>query len=118
MKKYILILSGFISLTLGLIGILLPLLPTTPFVLLSAFCFLHSSKKLHDWLINHKIFGNYIKNYYLRKGITKRHKIFSIVFLWLSISISIFLTEIFWLKILLILIAIAVTIHIQRIKNI
>ena len=62
MKKYLLIIVGCLSLGLGIIAMFLPVLPTTPFLLLSAGCFLRSSKSLYDWLLNHKYFGEYIKD--------------------------------------------------------
>ena len=63
LKKTITIILGFISIFLGVIGILLPILPTTPFILLSGYLFSKSSTKFHNWLINHKYLGKYIKNY-------------------------------------------------------
>ena len=61
--KFILMIVGLISLIMGFIGIYLPLLPTTPFLLLPAYCFLRSSKRLYNWLINHKVFGRYIRDF-------------------------------------------------------
>ena len=54
---------GLLSLSLGILGVFLPLLPTTPFVLLSAFCFSKSSSRLHLWLLNHKLFGHLINDW-------------------------------------------------------
>ena len=61
-KKRLLFILGFISLILGIVGILLPLLPTTPFLLLSAYCFSRSSEKLNNYILNNKFFGQYIRN--------------------------------------------------------
>lgn len=63
MRKYFLIAAGFLSLGTGIIGIFIPVLPTTPFLLLAATCFIKSSKKLYQWLIDHRVFGKYIENY-------------------------------------------------------
>ena len=71
MKKYLLIIVGCISLGLGVIGMFLPVLPTTPFLLLSAGCFLRSSKSLYDWLLNHKHLGGYIRDFIEHKAISK-----------------------------------------------
>ena len=86
-KKYLLIISGTVSLLLGVIGIVIPVLPTTPFLLLSTFCYLHSSKSLYNWLINNKIFGKYIYNYVNFKAIKKNTKIGAVYFVdfpWVS----------------------------------
>lgn len=118
MKKIVLIILGFISLCLGIIGIFLPMLPTTPFFLLSAWCFIRSSQKLYDWLINHKIFGIYIKNYILHKSITKKSKIIAISSLWLTIGYCIvFVVEPILLKVMLFLIASSVTGHLLSLKT-
>lgn len=115
--KYLLIILGFISLGFGIIGIILPVLPTTPFLLLSAWLFLKSSDKFYSWLLNHKVFGKYIKDYLEKKGINKRVKIFALILLWVSILISsIFIP--FWIgRISLYIIATLVTIHILKLNT-
>ncbi|WP_319371908.1 YbaN family protein [uncultured Ilyobacter sp.] len=118
MKKYLLIIGGFISLFLGILGIILPLLPTTPFLLLSAGCFMKSSKKIYTWIINHKVFGSYIENYIKFRAISLKSKAISIVFLWCTIlSSAFFFVSNFKTRILLIFIATAVTSHIFMIKT-
>ena len=117
MKKYILIISGFLSLFLGILGIFLPVLPTTPFLLLSAACFLKSSKSLYDWLLNHKRLGNYIKDFMIHKAISKKLKVVSITTLWLTIFLSVWVVKIIWLKFFLILIALGVSVHILCFKT-
>ena len=117
-KKIMFIFCGSIAIGLGILGILLPLLPTTPFLLLGATCYLRSSNKLYQWLINNKWLGSYIKNYYEGNGITLKTKIVSISLLWLSISYAaIFLIEILIIKILLLIIAIGVTKHLLSLKT-
>ncbi|TYQ13083.1 UNVERIFIED_CONTAM: uncharacterized membrane protein YbaN (DUF454 family) [Acetivibrio alkalicellulosi] len=116
--KILLVFIGSISVALGVLGIVLPLLPTTPFLLLAAFCYMKSSDKFYNRLINNKWLGIYIKNYIEKKGIPLKIKIFSITFLWISIGYSsIFFVPFIWGKILLLSIAICVTIHILRIKT-
>ena len=117
MKKYLLIIVGCISLGLGIIGMFLPVLPTTPFLLLSAGCFLRSSKSLYDWLLNHKHLGGYIRDFIEHKAISKRIKITIITTLWATILLSVMIVEIIWVKILLILIAIGVSVHILHFKT-
>lgn len=118
MKKIALIACGFIALFLGVIGIFLPLLPTTPFLLLSAGCFLRSSKRLYLWLTNHKLFGKYIKNYLEHSAMTKMTKAVLIIFLWVTISLTIlFAIEKMWLRIVLFGIGCGVSIHLLMMKT-
>ena len=116
--KWMLITAGIIFVGLGILGIFLPILPTTPFLLLAAACFARSSKKFYDWLLNNKLFGDYIKNYQEGKGIPLKVKIFTISLLWITILFSVFLIiQISWVRIILIMIAIGGTIHIITIKT-
>ncbi|MFO7928749.1 MAG: YbaN family protein [Candidatus Humimicrobiaceae bacterium] len=118
-KKAALITSGSLSLGLGVLGIFLPILPTTPFLLLSAACYANSSKKFHRWLLGNKVFGKYIKDYKEKRGLTLKTKITAITVLWLTISCSAFFAvDIIWVKFLLFLVAIGVTIHLIYIKTI
>ena len=89
MLRFILIICGMLSLALAFIGVFLPLLPTTPLVLLAAFCFARSSRKFHQRLINNKIFGPVIRNWEESKTMSLRAKILSLFFLNLSILLSI-----------------------------
>jgi uncharacterized membrane protein YbaN (DUF454 family) len=115
-KKYLLIIIGTISMILGTIGIFIPILPTTPFMLLASFCYIRSSNRLYNWLINHKLFGKYIYDYLEHKSVKKSAKITAITFLWLSLGISIYLIN-NYIRFLLIFIGIAVSIHIIRLKT-
>lgn len=109
---------GLISLSLGIIGIFVPLLPTTPFLLLAAFLFARSSKKFHTLLMNNKYLGPYIKNYLEHKAIPLKTKIYSLIFLWTTILYSVFfIVNITHVKGLLFIIAIGVTIHILKFKT-
>ena len=110
---------GLISLALGIIGVLLPLLPTTPFVLLAAGLFAKGSTRLHHWLINHRLFGKLIKDFDENKIIPLHAKIIAISMLWISILYAIIIVAEgkLWLQIILASIAIAVTIHISRYKS-
>src|SRR6056297_2664833 len=105
LKQYIFIILGTIFLILGIIGIFLPVLPTTPFLLLTSYFYLKSSKRLHDWLMNHRIFGEYIYNYITYKGIKKKDKIKSLILLYLTLSIS------------FCLVGLGVTIHLLKLKT-
>lgn len=103
---------GFVSISIGVLGVFIPLLPTTPFLLLSGYLFSKSSSKFHYWLLNHKYLGKYIKNYSEKRGIPLRAKLLTILSLWITITISaLLIVEVIWGKILLLFIAIAVTFH-------
>lgn len=116
--KYLLAFLGLISLILGVLGIFIPILPTTPFLLLSAALFMKSSTRLYNWLMNHKYLGKHLQNYINHKTISFRSKITSISFLWITILASVFLiVDKLIFKILLLAIAIAVSIHILSFKS-
>jgi uncharacterized protein len=115
--KILLITTGTFFIGVGLIGIFIPVLPTTPFLLISAALYVRSSVRFYNWLINNKIFGRFIKDYREGKGIPLRLKTITIVLLWMTIGCSaIFAIDILWVRFLLVIIAIGVTIHIIRIR--
>jgi uncharacterized membrane protein YbaN (DUF454 family) len=116
--RALLLAAGTISLALGAIGVVVPLLPTTPFLLLAAACYLRSSDRMHSWLINNKWFGSYIKKYQEGKGIPLKTKILAVSFLWITIIISaFFVTKILWVQIILLAIATGVSVHIIRLPT-
>ncbi|MFN3873876.1 MAG: YbaN family protein [Ignavibacterium sp.] len=116
--RYFYLISGFLLVAIGVIGIFLPVLPTTIFLILASACFVKSSPKANDWLRNHRILGMYVKNYQDKSGLTVRAKVFNITFLWIMILLSAFyLTNEFYIKIILIAIAAGVTLHILMIKT-
>jgi len=115
----VLIVAGTISVILGVIGIFVPVLPTTPFLLLAAACYLRSSERFYKWLINNRIFGSYIKNYLEGKGMSLTVKIYTLVFLWAAIGLSIILvSENTILDLVLLAVALGVTVHILLIRTI
>ena len=118
MLRIVVISCGCVFLSLGIVGIFLPILPTTPFLLLASACFLRSSNKLYRWLTNHRLFGNYLIAYHLFKAVTVRAKVVSIVLLWSSIIFSVFvIVSEYWQKALLFLIATGVSVHLIRLKT-
>jgi len=113
LSRGILIVAGTLFVGLGILGIFLPLLPTTPFLLLAAACYARSSERFYNWLLKNRWFGRYIKNYLEGKGVPLRVKVLSICFLWLAIVYSVvFVVDILLVRIILTFIAIGVTIHI------
>jgi uncharacterized protein len=116
--RYFYLISGFILVAIGVVGIFLPLLPTTIFLILASICFLKSSPKANEWLRNHKILGGYIDNYQNKTGLTRNAKFANIIALWTSISLSAFLmTERLYIRLILLTIAIGVTVHLLMIKT-
>ena len=117
MKKLV-ALFGLISLGLGIIGIFVPVLPTTPFLLLASWLFLKSSDRLYHWLMGHPKLGPYIKDFMLYKAIPLKAKIISISTLWISlICCAVFIANHWAIRAMFILIAIGVTIHILSFKT-
>lgn len=111
--KVLLTVLGSIALALGILGIFLPLLPSTPLFLLAAICYARSSRKLHDRLLAHPVVGRSIRSYRDGLGLPLRQKVIILVLLWSSITVSgIFFTSSLWIRGLLAVIAVGVTVHI------
>ena len=117
-RKALLIFAGTLCVGLGVLGMFLPLLPTTVFLLLAAYCYSRSSEKFHNWLVNNRLCGSYIRNYKSGRGISVRQKVSTILTLWLSIGFSMWmLSGRFWLSLLMVAIALAVTMHLVMLKT-
>ena len=116
-RKYFFIFVGSASLALGVLGVFIPVLPTTPFLLLSSFCYLRSSRSMYNWLIHHKVFGSYIYCYLTYKAIPKKTKVGTILFLWVTLIISMLLVDSWHLRGFLMLVGIAVTFHLLTLKT-
>jgi uncharacterized membrane protein YbaN (DUF454 family) len=118
LKRNLLIAAGFACLLLGAVGIFLPVLPTTPFLLLAAGLFLRSSNRLYQWITHHRVFGTFIRNYRLYRAVPLRTKVIGLVLLWLTIGYSIiWAVHTWWLRGLLFLVAAAVSAHILHMKT-
>ena len=118
MKKNLLVIVGSISLLLGIIGIILPLMPTTPFLLLSLACYVNSSEKSYKFILNNKYLAPYVKDYVSGKGIPKKTKIRAILLIWITIGLSvIFVLNEIKLRLLLLSIASIVSIYIWTRKT-
>ncbi|MEA5078266.1 MAG: YbaN family protein [Anaerolineaceae bacterium] len=117
-RRILLIAGGILCVILGTIGIFLPILPTTIFFLLAAAAFARSSDRLYNWIMNHRLFGRFIRNYRLYHAVPMASKIVSVAFLWLTIGASVlFAVQLWWLRALLLLIAIGVSWHILALKT-
>ena len=116
-KKRLLIVAGTVSTAIGIIGIIVPILPTTPFLLLAAACYLRSSERFYHWLLSNRWLGTYIRDYIEGRGMPVKTKVFTLVLLWLAIGLSVATgTQNTVLRIVLALVAIGVTLHIVFIK--
>ena len=105
--------AGFTAVILAVIGIFLPVLPTVPFLLLALACFARSSERFYLWLREHNQLGPLVRPYLQSEGISRKSKIRAILLIWLSIGLSVlFLLETFWVQVLLLAIAAAVTLSI------
>ena len=116
--RTLLIITGTLLVGLGILGIFMPVLPTTPFLLLAAACYARSSQRFYDWLLNNKWFGNYIRGYLERKGVPLKIKVLTITLLWITIVCSVaFAVQSFVVRLILVLIAIGVSIHILSLRT-
>ena len=106
--------AGLALVGLGVLGILLPGLPATPFLLLAAYCFARSFPRLHAWLVTHPWFGPYIRGARSGWRIPRRQAWQTIALLWVSMGITAWLTDRWWLRALLLSIALGVTIFLER----
>ena len=112
------ILGGTLCLVLGALGVFLPVLPTTPFLLLAAYCYGRGSTKFHQWLVYRSSIGSYIRNYQSGRGVPLRQKVWAIVLLWVTILASIIFTHLaWWVVVVLIIVAFGVTVHLIRMKT-
>lgn len=117
-KKYLLAALGSLALALGFIGIAIPVLPTTPFLLIAVWCYLHSSQKLSDWLLRNRLFGRYLYQYTTFHAVPRRTKIVSLIVLWAGLILSIFLVELWFVRLILLAVGITVSCHILLLKTI
>ena len=113
----LLVTCGTLCVGLGILGIFLPLLPTTVFLLLAAACYARSSERFHQKLVNHRFLGAYVRNYRDGRGMAPREKAITIGLLWVGIGATmIWSVSAWWLRGVLLLIAVSVTVHVARLK--
>jgi len=117
-QKIILSTCGLLALLLGLLGAVLPLLPSTPFLLLAALCFYHGSTRLHNWIESLPWVGTQLILWREQRTVTVTVKRFALIYLWVVISASsiFYLTDTFH-RLLLITLAIGVTLYLLRLKT-
>jgi len=117
LNRPLLIAVGSFFVGLAFIGIFVPLLPTVPFLLLAAACYARSSERFSNWLLNNRLFGKAVRDYREGKGVPPRTKAIAIALLWITIGFSVaFAVSLLAFKVVLMLIALGVTIHILTIR--
>ncbi|MGL5721608.1 MAG: YbaN family protein [Brevinema sp.] len=117
--KILFLIAGTLSLGLGLVGIILPILPTTPFLLLTLFCYAKGSQRFHDWFINTKIYEKHLKNFAENRAMTLRFKISLVSFATIMMCIPLFTVDKLFVKgMMLFLIAFLHYYFIFRIKTV
>jgi len=116
--KYACLAAGMISLGLGIIGIFIPLLPTTPFLLLASICLVRSSSRMHHWLMHHPILGRYLTDYLEHRAIRPAARISALIFLWAALLVSIILVDKLIVRLILTAVGLGVTVHLFCLKTI
>ncbi|MBC8144176.1 MAG: YbaN family protein [bacterium] len=116
-RKILFNILGTIFVGLGIAGIILPLLPATPFFLLASACYLRGSERLHSWLMNHRYLGSYLRNYQEHRAMPMGAKIATLIVLWISIGFSIVAVDKLWVRIILVITALCTTTYILRLRT-
>ncbi len=117
-RSSILLVCGWTALGLGVVGLAVPVLPTVPFLLLAAACFVRSSERCHRWLVTHPVFGSLIADYVAGRGIARRAKIVALVALWVSVLLSVLLfVPLLAVDVVMLTVAAAVTVYILRLPT-
>lgn len=115
--KLVLNIIGVLAVLLGIIGIFLPLLPTTPFLLLAAACFARGSDRMHRWLMEHRMFGSYLRDYYEGRGIPARAKVLAMVMMWGSLGYALWRLHNEWLELAIFAVGAGVSIYLLRLPT-
>lgn len=116
--RVLLLAAGSVFLALGLVGIAVPVLPTTPFLILAAICYGRSSTRCYRWLVTNRVFGRHLDDYLHGRGVSWKVKAGALVFLWGVITTTaVVVVETLWLRILLFAIAAGVTVHVLMLKG-
>ena len=113
-KRALYVIAGHVLLVVGILGIILPVLPGTPFLLLASGCYLRGSPRLHAWLHGHRLLGPYLRAFQEGQGLPARVKAIAIATLWIGISVTIYMTQHDLIAIFLAVIALGVTIYLLR----
>ena len=116
LKRWLYIVAGSVAVGIGVIGVVVPVLPTTPFLLLGAICYTRGSQRVYTALLNNRLVGSYLRNYLEGRGMTRRSKIWTLSLLWLGIALAAALTtDSLIVRIVLATVLIGVTVHILKV---
>jgi hypothetical protein len=118
-KNRLLVAAGTIALGIGIIGVFVPVLPTTPLLLLAAVCYLRGSRRLYDSLLRNRFFGTYLRNYLEGRGMSLKMKVWTLSFLWLTVLCAfLFAADNLAVRIILAAVLAGVTAHILLIRTV
>lgn len=120
LARGLLLAAGGLSVALGLLGVVLPVLPTTPFLLLAAACFLRSSERMYRWLHENRLFGEYLRRYRSGEGLPLASKVTTLAILWATLALSALLavpSRLWWVRLILLAVGVGVTVHLLRMKT-
>ena len=118
MRRWLLICAGIASIAVGIVGVFVPLLPTTPFLLVAAACFLRSSERLYRWLTTHRWLGPYVRNYHEDRAITNRARVAVLLLLWGTLGYTAFgVMGGLVVRVVLLVVGLGVTLHILKLKT-
>lgn len=115
--KVVLLVIGSIAMLLGAIGVVVPILPTTPFLIVAALCFAKSSKRLYNFCLQSKLFGPYLNHWYNHTGISKKEKRSMYIYVWITMLIAIYIVKDPQIKTVLGVILFAICLHIYCLKK-
>jgi uncharacterized membrane protein YbaN (DUF454 family) len=117
-KRLGLMVLGTFMLALGVVGIFLPVLPTTCFLLGAAACYGRSSSRFYRWMYTNRLFGNYLRTYRDERAMSRKIKYGSLTVLWVTIAISVaIMSDLLWVQLVLVAVAVAVTLHVASLKT-
>ena len=115
--KLVLNIVGVLAVVLGVIGIVVPLLPTTPFLLLAAACFARGSQRMHGWLLSNRVFGKFLSDYEQGRGIPARAKAVALLMMWSSLLLAMWRYESLTVRLVLLAIGAGVSIYLLRLPT-
>jgi uncharacterized membrane protein YbaN (DUF454 family) len=118
LKRRLFVAAGTVALGLSVVGVIVPVLPTTPFLLLAAFCYMRGSQRLYAALLRNRFVGSYLRDYLEGRGMPRKKKIWTLAMLWCAMVLTAVLaTDSLAVRVVLAVILAAVTVHILRIRT-